>query len=392
VVVVDIRSGEVRAIAEPARVSPDEPLLSFEPILVGSVVKPIMASAILSRLPELGKLTISYAGDTVTEVAGVPLGKPFANEANGCTGQIAFDDYIRCSSNEYAAELMVRSLEADGWRSHVPGAIVPRAILERSSIAAGLADVFDVDAYANRTPGRLALYWSVDSASHAGASAATTDRSLYPYESRPWILFPDSAGTRVDWLARYAFGGWENRWTLLGVSQAYARIATGREVQASFLHRDRAPADTFARSSPGARAAFARVRAALREVPVNGTAAGLAGRLRGSIRDSVVVLAKTGTLNEQTAGGRIKSLVMAIGRPDGTSTGAALRCGLVAVTYFEFADDPRARAERPALPRIHRDFAEGPLSAVLSRQWGRVSGCPAPSATADRPQPRQASK
>src|SRR6185437_13159507 len=100
----------------------------------------------------------------------------------------------------------------------------------------------------------------------------------------------------------YAFGGWENRWTLLGVSQAYARIATGREVQASFLHRDRAPADTFARSSPG------------------------------------------------------------------------------------------ARAERPALPRIHRDFAEGPLSAVLSRQWGRVSGCPAPSATADRPQQRQASK
>src|SRR6185437_8434341 len=162
VVILDVRTGEVRAIAEPARRSNDQPLLSFEPILVGSVVKPIMASAILSRLPEVGKLTISYAGDTVTEVAGVPLGKPFANEANGCIGQITFDDYIRCSSNEYAAELMVRSLEADGWRSHVPGAIVPRAILERSSIAAGLADVFDVDAYANRTPGRLALYWSVD--------------------------------------------------------------------------------------------------------------------------------------------------------------------------------------------------------------------------------------
>jgi hypothetical protein len=104
------------------------------------------------------------------------------------------------------------------------------------------------------------------------------------------------------------------------------------------------------------------------------------------------MLAKTGTLNEQTAGGRIKSLVMAIGRADGASRGAALRCGLVAVTYFEFADDPRARAERTALPRIHRDFAEGPLSAVLSRQWGRVSGCPARVVMTDRPQPRQASK
>jgi hypothetical protein len=392
VVILDVRTGEVRAIAEPARRSDDEPLLSFEPILVGSVVKPIMASAILSRRPELGNLEISYAGDTVAEVAGVPLSKPFANEANGCSGQIAFDDYIRCSSNEYAAELMIRSLEADGWHSHKPGAVVPRAVLERSAIAAGLADVFDVDAYANRTPGRLALYWSADSASSPGASAATTDRRLYPYESRPWILFPDSAGTRVDWLARYAFGGWENRWTLLGLSQAYARIATGRDVQATFLHRDRSAADSFALSSRGARAAFERVRAALRQVPVNGTAAGLAERLRASVRDSVVVLAKTGTLNEQTAGGRIKSLVMAIGRADGASRGAALRCGLVAVTYFEFADDPRARAERTALPRIHRDFAEGPLSAVLSRQWGRVSGCPARVVMTDRPQPRQASK
>ena len=38
-------------------------------------------------------------------------------------------------------------------------------------------------------------------------------------------------------IARYAFGGWENRWTLLGLAQAYARIATGRNVQATFLHR-----------------------------------------------------------------------------------------------------------------------------------------------------------
>lgn len=392
VVILDVRTGEVRAIAEPARRSDDEPLLSFEPILVGSVVKPIVASAILSRRPELGNLTISYAGDTVTEVAGVPLARPFANEANGCGGQIAFTDFIRCSSNEYAAELMVRSLQADGWRPRAASAVVPRAVLERSAIAAGLADVFDVDAYGGRTPGRLALYWSADSANRPGAAAATTDRSLYPYESRPWILFPDSAGTRVDWLARYAFGGWENRWTLLGLSQAYARIATGRDVQATFLHRDRAAADTFALASRGARTAFERVRAALRQVPVNGTAAGLAEHLRESIRDSVVVLAKTGTLNEQTAGGRIKSLVMAIGRPGGASPAAALRCGLVAVTYFEFADDPRARTERAALPRIHRDFAEGPLAAVLSRQWSRVSGCPARVASADRPLPRQASK
>jgi hypothetical protein len=51
----------------------------------------------------------------------------------------------------------------------------------------------------------------------------------------------------------------------------------------------------------------------------------------------------------------------------------------VAITYFEFSDDHRAKAQRTALPRIHRDFAEGALAEVLGRHWGRVSGCTAPT-------------
>lgn len=377
VVVLDVRTGEVKAIAEPARASDDEPLLSFEPILVGSVVKPIVAAAILSGRPALGALRVQYAGDTVTSVAGVPLDKGFANAANGCGPEIGFTDFLRCSSNQYAAELLMRSLQEDGWTGRGARSLVPRATLERSAIATGLAEVFDVDAYANRTGGRLPLYWSADSAGVASASAVTTDRSLIPYESRPWILFPDSAGTRVDWLARYAFGGWENRWTLLGLAQAYARIATGRNVQATFLHRNEAVADTgmFKAASPGAAAAFGRVRSALRDVARSGTAAGLAEHLRGASDERIVVLAKTGTLNEGTAGGRLKTLVVAMGRAAGQSETAALTCGLVAVTYFEFADDRRAQMQRAALPRIHRDFAEGPFADVIARHWSRVSGC-----------------
>ena len=113
----------------------------------------------------------SYAGDTVTEVAGINLRKGFANEANGCSGEIGFTDFLRCSSNQYAAELMVRSLQQDGWASRGKGALVPRATLERSTIATGLAEVFDVDAYANRTPGRLGLYWSSDSGRVPSASS-----------------------------------------------------------------------------------------------------------------------------------------------------------------------------------------------------------------------------
>jgi len=371
VVVLDAKSGEVKAIAEPARERDDEPLISFEPILVGSVVKPLVASAILARHAGLAELRVPYAGDTVRNVAGVQLRKGFANEANGCSAEIGFSDFIRCSSNQYAAELVLRSLQEDGWTK---GSVVPRATLEQSAIATGMAEVFDVDAYANRTPGRLALYWSGDSSVVASASSATTDRSLIPYESRPWILFPDSAGTPADLLARYAFGGWENRWTLLGIAQAYARIATGRNVQATFLHKDGRP-KPFPDASPAVEAAFSRVRDALREVPVNGTAAGLAERLRSATRDSVVVLAKTGTLNERAAGGKLKTLAVAVGRPDGKGKDAKLACGLVTVMYFEFADDKRAKAGRPALPRIHRDFAESALADVFARHWASVSGC-----------------
>jgi hypothetical protein len=383
VVIVDVRSGEVRAIAEPARVASDEPLLSFEPILVGSVVKPIMASAILSQHPALGDLRLTYSGDTVTSVAGLQLKKGFANEANGCTGLIDFNGFLRCSSNQYAAEFMVKSLQEDGLTRTGNGVVIPRAVLEKSAIAKGLAEVFDVDAFATRTAGRLALYWNPDSGGTAGAKSATTDRTLIPYESRPWILFPDSSGTRIDWVARYAFGGWENRWTLLGLAQAYARIATDHNVQATFLHRSppAAFASSFPLAAPPAIAAFGRVRGALRQVGVSGTAAGMSEKLQAAIHQPITILSKTGTLNESAAGGRLKALVIAMGVPTTKTDDAPLSCGLVAVTYFEFAEPRTAAiqgAARAALPRIHRDFAEGPLADVLSRHWRRLSGCEQP--------------
>jgi Holliday junction resolvasome RuvABC endonuclease subunit len=397
VVIVDARSGEVKAIAEPARSWEDAALLSFEPLLVGSLVKPIMAAALLTRQPELADLRLSYAGDTVRQVAGIPLRKGFANAANGCGAEIGFVDFLRCSSNQYAAELLVRSLKTDGFApSGAAGPVIPRSRLETSAMATGLAEAFDVDAYAQRTRGRLALYWNPDSAAVAGAGAATTDRTLIPWESRPWIVFPDSSGTRVDLLARYAFGGWENRWTLLGIAQAFARIATDRNVQANFLHR---AGDTngnrFPMAGPLVTEAFAHVRGALRQVGVSGTAGGLSPKLQDAVKQPIVVLSKTGTLNESTAAGKLKSLAIAMGLPAvDSAAGSAppLRCGLVAVTYFEFADQWNRGGGRAALPRVHLDFAEGPFAGVMSRHWMRVSGCAPPVRRPDAPLPSMVRK
>jgi hypothetical protein len=383
IVVMDVRTGEVVAIAEPARRSDAEPLLAFEPLLVGSVVKPLVASAILARQPQLAELNLNYAGDTVRVVSNVPLERGFANAANGCPGGIAFTDFIRCSSNQYAAELLVRSLRADGYRGADADGIVPRDVLERSAIGAGLAEAFDVDAFGFRTAGRNPGLWAATNRTGTG----TGDRTLLPWESRPWLLFPETEGTRLDLLARYAFGGWENRWTLLGLGEAYARIATGREVRARIV----SDSSSFGDVPANVGNAFRRVRAGLRQVPMSGTAAGLAADVSDALGRELTVLAKTGTLNEQRD--RFRSLALVLGQTSAQSPAAAqspgsgqrpaaslratgasapLSCGLVAVSWFEFHDGV---ARPSALPPVHLDFARGGFASVLARHWDRVSGC-----------------
>lgn len=365
IVVMDVRTGEVKAIAEPARRSDSEALIAFEPLLVGSVVKPLVASAILTRQPQLASLSLSYAGDTVRVVANVPLERGFANAANGCAGDIAFTDFIRCSSNQYAAELLVRSLRADGYRGTAEDGIVARDVLERSAIGAGLAEAFDVDAFGFRTAGRNPGLWAVTNRTVSAAG----DRTLLPWESRPWLLFPGTDGTRLDLLARYAFGGWENRWTLLGLGEAYARIATGREVRARIMSDSTGAADMPANVA----SAFRRVRAGLKQVPVSGTAAGLASDVTDDLGEGLTVFAKTGTLNERRD--RFRSLALVVGRSTTPAAPSApLSCGLVAVSWFEFHDGV---ARRASLPPVHLEFARDEYASVLARHWDRVSGCAA---------------
>jgi hypothetical protein len=374
VVVVDLNTGQVRAIAEPARTNVDDPLIAFEPRLVGSVVKPMVAAAILDRHLEAANLRITYAGETVENVAGAQLQKPFDNDLNGCGSEIGFTDFLRCSSNQYAAELLVRSLRRDGFdpRREI-GAQVGADILERSEIADGLAQVFDVDAFSGRTPGRTVPFWDVPTTDGLRRAPAVSDMSLLPYESRPWVIPLNRNATPVDWLARYAFGGWENRWTLLGIAQSYARIASGRPIDLSFLRdtvTDRSL--SFPQSTVSA---LVHIRRALRQVGANGTAVPLNAVLQGSLGNGVTVYSKTGTLNESADGVAIKALAFAVGNPTDASPDARLMCGFAVVTYFDFDGARVRRSGATSLPSLHLEFSTRVLPAILQRHWRRLSGC-----------------
>ena len=383
VVIMDAPTGEIRAISEPHRQSDDEPLLSFEPLLIGSAVKPIVTAAILSRQPKLADLRIATPDTLVNDVGGTLLMKPFRSASNGCTGSVDVTQFLRCSNNQFAAELVVRSLKANGYR----GGQVSRSILERSDLVNGLAEVFDVDAYAGRTAGRFGSFWTPSDSIVSTSAPVTQDGTLIPWESRPWLVFPKRDTTPMDWIARWAFGGWENRWTLVGAAQAYARIATGKNIQGTFLHAN--GPRLIAPTAVEAAAAFQTVREGLVRTALDGTAKGVAAAFNADSGRRLTVFAKTGTLNEGESNTRMKALVVAVGEPADSTAGAPLRCGLIAVTYFEFADSWNRRTGATTLPSVHLDFARDKLAPTLTRQWKRIAGCAVAQPPKGQPPKRQ---
>jgi hypothetical protein len=404
IVVSDLATGEVKAVSESGS-GKGRGLRAFEPVLLGSMVKPIVAAALLSQDPGLADLVVEWSGPEVRRVAAIDLRAPFRNPLNGCGTRIDFESFLRCSSNQYAAELLLRSVQRGAGRTDIaPGGVVPTELLEHTALTNGLLALFDdADVVSVRTPGRSDRIWRMPATAGSGASdgsaAAPTvpptgagpgsarvpgDRTLHPWTSRPWFIQPEARGTPVDWLARFAFGGWENRWTLLGAAEAYARISTGREVQLTLLDRP-AGAARFAAMDGRAAQAFRRVRLGLETVAESGTARGVGPALRNIAppSDTLRVLAKTGTLSEITSRLQdddvfLKSLAMVVGRPVGSAAGSELECGLVVISYFEFRQDWR-RAVRggagAALPDLHRDFASAELTPALEESWRRMGVC-----------------
>ncbi|MBX6364836.1 MAG: hypothetical protein IRZ00_13280, partial [Gemmatimonadetes bacterium] len=408
VLLADAVTGEIVAMAEArGKAGNDQARFPgrselFERQAPGSMVKPILAAAVLSARPELATLRIAASpGRSVRSVLGLPaFRRPFESTPCGDGppgGWIDLRYFIRCSVNEYAAALLLAGLaDADSASGRLrlvprvgparpfqldgvverdrmpalrflPGTTrVPYPTLAGGDVAAALDTLFSVtaDVRAQTDERRTSAIWR--GLSFAGGDTIPVDivpRELRPTRSSPSLVDPDELDTPHDLLARYAFGAWVNTWTPIDLVQSFARIATSRRtaLRLTTSPRREAPAPLPFAAQPW----YPTLREALADVPETGTAAGLAAAWR-ALGVPGRLYAKTGTLNEPAWDLHLRGMLFAVGR---SASEAALDCGVVGIVYFRFAG--RSPAGRP-----HVDYMERGVGPALRDYWDEIGACP----------------
>src|SRR5690606_4245058 len=114
---------------------------------------------------------------------------------------------------------------------------IPHEVIDRAPLVDGLATVFNVNTDAGRFQGRYRRVWLPEIAGPGDEVISPSSAAASPFEERP-LITRSTARVSVDNLARYAIGAWENRWTLVALAAAYARIASGRAVDPTFWNLD----------------------------------------------------------------------------------------------------------------------------------------------------------
>jgi hypothetical protein len=414
IVLARIPDGGIVALAEAGERANRGRSSLLERVAPGSAVKPLLAAAVLSQRPELASLKIPARSGTVSSVLGMPREGPrrafttALNCAPPADRMVDLRYFLRCSNNEYAASLLVAGLVEDGvpgsnWRGSLElpleGNRVPRSTLLRSPLSEGLSGLFDVpaDPAIADAMGRSRRVW--EGIPFSDQTPVQVPYELLPSESRPALLAPGSPeGTDLSLLYRYAYGAWENQWTLLDLTTSFARVVSDQRVQLRFFPSRPSPdspepaggrsgsgqgdpADPSGAGDGGLglsqHAWYSDFLAGLRDVAVDGTARGLRSAWREDGLTSTV-MAKTGTLNEAgeptpTDDLFAKSLLFAVGESS-EGPGGPLTCGIVGGIYIRFSQG----SPSGTLPSHQVEFARRRLGVFLRDYWERFQGCPVP--------------
>jgi hypothetical protein len=420
VVLANSGTGEILATAEGGQSDPDNGSWFMRPVNVGSAIKPVLAAAVLSQIPELGGLEVLNPAGSVSELWGVPLEKAFSTGDACPRGWIDLSRFLTCSSNLYGASLVLAGLQHaggglatehasttlrlrgqdhPGTRPHLPldsrGRAAPES-LNTSALARGLYALDSIrtsieGAEVSAGVGRDSSVWLHlldDHGNHVPVPAA-----LWPEQSR--IAFGRlGRSVTVRQVATFAIGAGEDRISPVRLTEAFDRIVSDRRVSLTFV-----PAPQLAVDAPDLGFASQRwyrdLLAGLHGVGgPGGTANGVNAEV-ATIAKGVVFYGKTGTLGDSAVIVRrttvhsvviedrlrtdtttvvdtipavvAKTLVFAVGQ---RSTTGSLSCGVVGTIYFRLRD----KSDRK-VPPLATDFAREALWAILRQNWSRLKLC-----------------
>lgn len=402
VLLLDIATGEVRAMAEVGRAR--DGLSWFrQPVTVGSAIKPVLAASILSQWPELGSMEVYHGGNaTVNTLGTAAFGTSAFEVGHACPMNqwVGLRLFLSCSSNLYAASLTAlgmrnaesltpevapTSLHTGAMRQKstgnhyfvaaLPTSGISEQLFHASTLRAGLDRTFDLTASAELAQAqRETRPWDsvaigfVSNGTPPSLAAVNPGSVAEVLPSRLDLLPWGKQREPVRGLATYAIGAGENRISLFRLGEAYLRIITDRQVHitlvASPVERsiERIPPMRFARE-----AWYTEMMGGLGDVfRAGGTARVVGDAVRQRFTNEVYPLGKTGTLGDSDDRVFAKALVMGLVPSQGFH-GAAARCGVLAVVYFRFRNSTNDAA---------MTFAEDQLLPLIQRYRSALMECP----------------
>lgn len=236
---------------------------NLKPIVIGSTIKPMLASAIWQNQPELMRLVVNEpANGQLSRVHGYKLSKPI-----GSIGPRVIDaeQFLTKSSNAYTVALYFATLAGpDSYRMSREGKLVPGrgyksvdfsrffrgdAIpggLDREGLDAHkvLLDLYDIKGRYDHAAGQGGVFDSSllePMLRELGVSDGQVPEAFFPVSSMNTNLQLARIDTVRGELVSFLVGGFTNQWSNVKLAEAYARIGTGKRVRMRLV---KAPWDT----------------------------------------------------------------------------------------------------------------------------------------------------